>query len=61
MMPTTPSKDSASKLRAALLKGDVWQQPDRTPSSHPPAAKLPPTEALLPAMSAAAQVASAWV
>ena len=61
MMPTTPSKESASKLRAALLKGDVWQQPDRTPSSHPPAAKLPPTEALLPAMSAAAQVASAWV
>ena len=61
MLPTTPSKDSASKLRAALLKGDVWQQPDRTPSSHPPAAKLPPTEALLPAMSAAAQVASAWV
>ena len=61
MMPKTPSKDSASKLRAALLKGDVWQQPDRTPASHPPAAKLPPTEALLPAMSAAAQVASAWV
>ena len=60
-LPTTPSMDSASKLRAALLKGDVWQQPDRTPSSHPPAAKLPPAEALLPAMSAAAEVASAWV
>ena len=60
-LPTTPSMDSASKLRAALLKGDVWQQPDRTPSSHPPAAKIPPAEALLPAMSAAAEVASAWV
>lgn len=60
-LPTTPTMDSASKLRAALLKGDVWQQPDRTPSSHPPAAKLPPAEALLPAMSAAAEVASAWV